>query len=202
VRMEKVRVGERFVFGDRGGVWQKTGHHRAKNIYGENHGTEIDVLPDTPVYVHFGDNRDGHRGQIRERRESIQVEPREQSPTQQPEIEKEVGSIFDRATVAIDEEGNEHKLKPYERIAPIEPECRSEVSEPCHPRTNMEGISICVGDDDNEIIKVVGATAAQVAAYMNAEAIIVKRDGGAVDMAVIESVFDHESQTVYIKVRA
>jgi hypothetical protein len=93
MRMDRVRIGERIVLNDRGGVWEKIDDNRAKNVYGEAYGTEIEVLPDTPVYVHFGDRRHNPR-QFSGSRFHRQESPRELRPKQSPNVppEKEVES--------------------------------------------------------------------------------------------------------------
>jgi hypothetical protein len=57
VKLGKVRVGERFVFDDRGGVFQRISWEKARCIYGSNFGTEIDINPDISVYAIFDRDR-------------------------------------------------------------------------------------------------------------------------------------------------
>lgn len=51
MKLGKVRIGERFVYDDRGGVFQRISWEKARCIYGSNFGTELVVNPDMSVYA-------------------------------------------------------------------------------------------------------------------------------------------------------
>ena len=131
MRLDRVRIGERFVYGDRAGVWQKVSSAITKCIYGVDHDKLADVVPETPVFVFFDNGRFS--------RFSAQTQPNQGS-----------------------------------------------------------GMKIVVLNDDNEtLLEISDATAAQVAAYVNAEGILLKATDerpAKVDSAVV----DHENRTVYI----
>ena len=53
MKLGRVRIGNKFVFEDRGGVWIKTAEDRAKCFFGkrEEYGTEISIGPDAFAYI-------------------------------------------------------------------------------------------------------------------------------------------------------
>lgn len=55
MRSSGIRLGEKFVFEDRGGVWEKVAEGRARCVFGsrEDYNREIDIVQDCFVYVMF-----------------------------------------------------------------------------------------------------------------------------------------------------
>ena len=55
MRSSGIRMGEKFVFEDRGGVWEKVEEGRARCVFGsrDDYGREIDIVQDCFVYVMF-----------------------------------------------------------------------------------------------------------------------------------------------------
>ena len=53
MKLGKVRIGERLVFDDRGGVFQRVSWDKVRCIYGSNFGTELDINPEVSVYAIF-----------------------------------------------------------------------------------------------------------------------------------------------------
>jgi hypothetical protein len=55
VKVRQIRIGEKFVLDDRGGVWEKTSDLRARNIFGARpvYGTEIDLNEDAFCFLIF-----------------------------------------------------------------------------------------------------------------------------------------------------
>lgn len=68
MRLGQVRNGSKFVFEDRGGVWQKTADDRARCIFGKKgeYGTEIPVSSESFVFGLFDRPFDRSRGPSRE----------------------------------------------------------------------------------------------------------------------------------------
>lgn len=210
MRMDRVRIGERLVLNDRGGVWQKIGNNKAKNIYGGEYGTEIDIPSDTPVYVHFAENRGGSRYERPPRAPWSPVprrDDREQesragdtwAPCSAVPVEKRP------LTEGMEKKGgvNERPASPKQEIKPPpqRPQEQEGKQQPSYGNLK-EGIHILVLNDDEEtVLEVADATSAQVMAYMNAESIHYKKDGKPVELKVMELAFGHDTQTVYIGVQ-
>ncbi len=58
VKLRETRVGEKFVFGREGGVWESLGGSEARCVWGPRRGATIRVNADVMVYVIFKRERD------------------------------------------------------------------------------------------------------------------------------------------------
>ena len=71
----KVRIGERFVFDDRGGVFQRVSWEKSRCIYGSNFGTELEIDPEVSVYAIFDKDKFTKANRHESSEESVDPEP-------------------------------------------------------------------------------------------------------------------------------
>lgn len=175
MRLDKVRVGERFVFDHVGGVYMKVSNDRARCIYGRNFGREERIIPDVSVYVIFED-----RDKLK-RKPMLAVKP----------VSSDTMMVPDKAIEQPKVESTEQPK--VESVVPT-----PEVPQPVIPTPISEGglRMLLVDEDEKVLVDMPNATAAQIAAYTDAGGIRLR--AGHNGRNVLETIVDHTSQTFYI----
>lgn len=177
MRLDKVRVGERFVFDHVGGVYTKISKDRARCIYGRNFGREERIIPNVSVYVIFED-RDKLK---RKAMLSVKPVPNEtHTPATLPEVvtqQPKVESVTEQPKV--------------ESVVPT-----PEVPQAVIPISDGGMRMLLVDENEKVLVDMPNATAAQIAAYTDAGGIRIQ--SGHNGRNVLETIVDHATQTFYI----
>lgn len=181
MRLGNVRPHGRFVFDDRGGVWKRTAWTRARCIYGREYGIEIDVDPNVPVYVIFDSpvnkfqrNSGGHDSR---------------------EADKLSTSSADGRAVPVPQERKIVEGSSGEGIVVEE--------RPSEPVAVSSGVRIVLMDDDErKLLEWEKCSAESVAALTSSGYVRIKLpDKGLVEMNIHETIFDVNSNTLFVVLR-
>ena len=217
MKLERVRIRGRFVYGDRAGVWQKVSWDKTRCIYGRDYGTEVDVQPGIPVYVIFENkfNRFGSRDEYdrrpdgdhrySEQRESAGSQP--QAIIMSQDVCSKCGglltgkpptcpscgvSVSEAPTLSVDAKA----------IVVPSPEIKKGDSPNSESRKD-NNMKIVVMDDEGKKVydEILDATAADVVAMTSADSIKMKLDGVKAEVSIEESYYDFDEKVLYILVR-
>ena len=186
MKLDKVRIGERFVFDHIGGVYSKISPDKARCVYGKDYGKIEPILPDMSVYVIFEDRSKFKRRPMGQKPES------QETPVDAPGMPQNESSAV--VTPSIPVPSPEPAKEP---VSLPEPAIGVAVCNiPYSPKSDGTMKMVLVDDEDKVIAEIPNASAAQIAAYSDAEGVRMQDKHNARN--VIETLVDHVTQTIYV----
>lgn len=180
MKLGKVRVGERFVFDDRGGVFQRVSWEKARCIYGSSFGTEIDINPDISVYAIF------------DREKSMRMNKREPEQESPGPVTNDIDlSVPVPANVPVPEAMQDHPSEYQPPIGGAVPV----------PAPTESGIRITFIDEHDKVVSEIAcASAAEVSALTKSDFVKLKVGGTVKVYRVSDVGYDYPEQTLCLSV--
>lgn len=202
MKLERVRIRGRFVYGDKAGVWQKVSWDKTRCIYGRDYGTEVDVQPDIPVYVIFENkfNRFGSRDEYDRRPDgNHRYSEQKELVLNQPQTVVVAQGV--RSSEILVPEAPSSSVDA--RAIPV-PSLEVKESDGSNSESRKDNnMKIVVMDEEGKKVynEVLDATAADVVAMTSADSIKMKLDKIKAEVAIEESYYDFDEKVLFILVR-
>ena len=184
MKLGKVRIGERFVYDDRGGVFQRVSWEKARCIYGSGFGVELDINPEMSVYAIFDKEKSTRINKHEVPVDTGMVAPAEVNTA---EVQESVAVPVNAPAVVQD-----HLVESEGYVGIV---CQP-------PMMSLDsGLRVVFTDDKDRVINEIACvSSAEVSALLRSDFIKLKVGGSVKVFHVVDVGYDTDEKTLYLSV--